>query len=166
MEITKIINPEKLLRYFVDHLNLIYSAKLHIAEKLPIIAGYAAFADLKNALFETHSDIEKQILRMDEIYLLLDTTYSAQNFATTLGLIEDSFKAIAGKSDDTVLRDLSILFYMQNMESIEVSSFKILHMAASVMKNKQISQLLQENFDEAKEDRKLMLLINAKYLVN
>ena len=160
------ISPERLLIYIVDHLNLIYCAKLHIVEKLPLIAAYANFADLKHALLETHSDIEKQIIRMDEIYVLLDSTYSPQNCGMALGLIEDSFKAIDKQSDDTVLCDLSILFYMQNMESIEISSFKMLQMAAVVLKNKQISQLLQENFDEAKGDRKLMLLINAKYLVN
>lgn len=162
----KLINHDRLLSYFADHLNLIYCAKLHIVGKLPEMAEFATFADLKYAILETHEDIVRQIDRMNEIYKILNTSYSAKNCATTLGLIEDSFKAIAEKKDDPVLRDLSILFYMQNLESIEVSSFKILQMTAAVIKNDQISQLITENFDEAKEDRKLLILINAKYLIN
>ncbi len=166
MTIKKIISPEKLLSYFIDHLNLIYCAKLHIVEKLPLMSEYAAFADLRNAILQTHSDIVNQLLRMDEIYVILEAVYSATNCATASGLMEDSFKAIAEQNDDAVLRDLSILFYMQNIESIEVSSFKVLQMAAAVLQNKQVSQLMQENFDEAREDRKLLALINAKYLLN
>lgn len=166
MEIKKIVSPEKLLSYFTDHLNLIYCAKLHLVKQLPLMAEYAAFADLRNAILETCEDISKQILRMDEIYVILEAVYSPKNCATASGLLEDSFKAIAEKGEDPILRDLSILFYMQNIESIEVSSFKVLQMAAAVLQNKQVSQLMQENFDEAKEDRKLLVLINAKYLVN
>lgn len=166
MALNKIISSEKLLSYFIDHLNLIYCAKLHIIEKLPVLAEYATFADLRNAILETASDIQKQILRMDEIYILIDASYSKKRCAGTLGLIEDVFSAISEKNDDTLLRDLSILFYMQHMESIEIASFKVLQMTAAALQNNQISQLLLENFDEAKDDRKLLLLINAKYLVN
>lgn len=166
MDIKKIISQEKLLNYFIDHLDRIYCAKLHLIGQLPLMAEYAAFADLRNAILETCDDIKKQILRMDEIYVILEAGYSSKNCATASGLMEDAFKAIAEKNDDAILRDLSILFYMQNVESIEVSSFKVLQMAAVMLKNKQISQLMQENFDEAREDRKLLLLINAKYLVN
>lgn len=162
----KIISSQKLLNYFIDHLNLIYCAKLHIVEKLPLLAEYATFADLRNAILETCSDVQKQILRMDEIYILIDASYSEKKCAGTLGLIEDVFTAISEKNDDALLRDLSILFYMQHMESIEIASFKVLQMTAVTFQNSQISQLLLENFDEARDDRKLLLLINAKYLVN
>jgi len=64
------------------------------------------------------------------------------------------------------LRDLSILFYMQNIESVEMASFQVLKMVAVKLKNKQLTQLLTENFDEAKEDRALLLLITKKYLTS
>jgi hypothetical protein len=59
------------------------------------------------------------------------------------------------------LRDMSILFYLQNIESMEV-----LRIAAVKLKNKQIKQLLTENVDEAKESRTLLLLISAKYITS
>jgi len=45
-----------------------------------------------------------------------------------------------------------------------MASFQVLQMAAVKLKNKQIKQLLKENYDEAKADRTLLLLIAAKYI--
>lgn len=160
------MGPERLLSYFIAHLNRIYCAKLHIAENLPIIGDHANFKDLKNALREVLDDVKNQLTRMDRIYHLLDKHYSALNCAGILGLIEETYQAINDNSYDRVLQDLSILYYVQHMESIEVAAFKVMQLAAVQLKSKEVSQLLQENFDEAKEDRTLLLLINAKYLMN
>jgi ferritin-like metal-binding protein YciE len=53
---------------------------------------------------------------------------------------------------------------MQNIESVEMASFQVLEMAAVKLKSKQIKQLIRENYDEAKADRTLLLLITAKYI--
>jgi hypothetical protein len=47
---------------------------------------------------------------------------------------------------------------------MEMASFQVLQMAAVKFKNKQIKQLIKENYDEAKADRTLLLLITAKYI--
>jgi len=47
-----------------------------------------------------------------------------------------------------------------------MASFQILEMAAVKINNKQIVQLLQENYKEAKADRTLFLLISTKYISN
>ncbi|WP_281024308.1 DUF892 family protein [Mucilaginibacter celer] len=59
---------------------------------------------------------------------------------------------------------MSILFYLHNIESMEMASFQILRIAAVKLKNSQIKKLTQRNYDEAKADRTLMLLIAAKYI--
>jgi ferritin-like metal-binding protein YciE len=61
---------------------------------------------------------------------------------------------------------MAILFYLQNVESIEIASFQVLQMMAVKMKNAEILQLLKENLDEAKDDRMLLLLITAKYVTS
>ena len=55
---------------------------------------------------------------------------------------------------------------MQNIEGVEAASFQVLQLAAVKMKNARIKQLLRENFDEAKADRALLLLITTKYITN
>ena len=158
------LGPDKLKPFFIDHLNKIYCAKAHLLERLPEIGLQAQFSDLKYAITETLEDVEKQIARMDEIYTLLETRPSIANCKGLAGMVEDAYEAIHEQNTDTELRDLSILFYMQNIESVEMASFQVLEIAAVKLKDKQIIQLLKENLDEAKADKALLLLITAKYV--
>jgi ferritin-like metal-binding protein YciE len=149
--------------FFISHLNRIYAAKSHLATRMPKLADEIKYADLNNAILETVSDVEKQMARMELIFELLDASVSTASCLGITGLVDDAFTAIA-QQHDSALRDMSIIFYMQNIESVEMASFQILQMAAVKLKNKQIKQLLQENYQEAKADRTLMLLIAAKYV--
>jgi len=158
------LGPAKLKQFFIHHLDRIYAAKAHLVAKLPLILDEVHFRDLHLAITETIADVEKQIARMEIIYALLDVKVSNESCHGLIGLVEDAFDAIMRQKKDPALRDLSIIFYMQNIESVEMASFQILQMAAVKIKNKQIKQLLKENYDEAKADRALLLLISANYI--
>ncbi len=160
------LGSEKLKVFFINHLDRIYSAKTHLVKKLPLLGQEAYFSDLQKAIAETVENVEKQIVRMEMIYTLLDEKISDGNILGLTGLIEDAFEAIQRQIGESELRDLSIIFYLQNIESVEMASFQILEMAAVKINNKQIVQLLQENYREAKADRTLFLLISAKYIAN
>jgi ferritin-like metal-binding protein YciE len=157
-------DPDILESFFITHLNRIYCAKLHLAKRLPEIENAANFSDLQNAIVETISEVEKQIARMHEIYELLNAEISIESHKGLTGLIEDAFIAIQQQSKDPILRDMSILFYMQNIESVEMTSFQVLQVAAIKLKNDEIKNLLQENFEAAKTSRSLLMLITAKYI--
>jgi ferritin-like metal-binding protein YciE len=155
---------EKLKIFFLSHLDRIYCAKEHLIKKLPELKTWATFKELNQAIEETIANVEKQIARMELIYTLLDAEASDENCSGLKGLVEDAFSAIEKQSQDMELRDMSILFYLQNIESLEMASFQVLSIAAFKLKNNQIKQLLTENFEEAKESRTLLLLISAKYV--
>lgn len=156
----------RLLKFFTDNLDKIYCAKKHMVDRFPEIANEAHFSDLNLAIMETVDDVKKQIIRMDEIYELLGAQNSIAGCSGLAAMIEEAFTAIGEQKDDTALRDMAILFYLQNMESIEIASFQVLQMMAVKMKNSEILQLLKENLDEAKDDRMLLLLITAKYVAS
>lgn len=160
------LGSKKLKTFFIDHLNRIYSAKLHLIERLPLLYHEAHFSDLQNAIAETVQNVEKQIARMEMIYALLDRDVAPANVLGLTSLIDDAFEAIQLQKGDPELRDLSIVFYLQNIESVEMASFQILQMAAVKIKNHQVEQLLMKNYEEAKADRTLFLLISTKYLTN
>jgi len=157
------LGDKRLLDFFISNLDKIYCAKKHMVARFPEIAGEAHFEDLNQAIMETVDDVKKQIVRMDEIYDRLGAENKAAGCQGLAGMIEEAFTAIADQQDDTALRDMAILFYMQNMESIEVASFQALQILAKKLKNAEITQLLKENLDEARDDRKLLLEITAKY---
>lgn len=160
------LGSEKLKIFFIKHLDRIYAAKLHLVSKLPRLLDEVQFADLKQAISETVDDVEKQIARMEVIYTILDAEVNKGSIHGLTGLIEDAFEAINEQTQEPELRDLSIIFYLQNIESVEMASFQILQMAAVKLNNKHVNQLLKENYDEVKADRTLLLLISSKYITN
>ncbi|GAC1314073.1 MAG: hypothetical protein NVSMB24_38270 [Mucilaginibacter sp.] len=161
-----VLGSEKLKVFFVYHLDKIYAAKAHLVERLPNMAEEVHFSDLRHAIQETVDDVEKQMARMELIYTLLDVSKTKGNSGGLEGLVDDAFKDIQLNRNEAGFRDLSIIFYMQNIESVEMASFQILQMAAVKLKNKQVQQLLKENYTEAKADRTLMLLLASKYVTS
>ncbi|AYL95230.1 DUF892 family protein [Mucilaginibacter celer] len=159
-----VLKPDQLRIFFTDHLSRIFCAKSHLFERLPELADEAHFKDLKQAVLETWEDIGKQIARIEEIFTLLDEAPSLRNCEELIVFIESGFSGIYHKKENLELRDLSILFYLSVIESVELSSFKLLQMAAVKLPDKRIQQLLKENFDESKADRSLFVLIAARYV--
>jgi ferritin-like metal-binding protein YciE len=160
------LGPEKLRKFFITHLNRIYFAKLHLVKRLPEIEGLAHFNDLQQAIAETTEEVKKQIARMREIYAIFNTEVTIETHKGLSGLVEDAFSAVKQQSNDPELRDMSILFYMQNIESVEMTSFQVLQIAAVKLKNETVSQLLKENFEAARADRSLLLMVSAKYITS
>ena len=155
---------EKTKAFFLVHLNRIYCAKNYLVKQLPEVKELADFRDLKFAIEETIDDVRMQLLRMRKVYDLLASKVSIDSCKGIIGLIDDTFSAVKLQHTDLWRRDMSILFYLQNIEGIEMASFQMLHLTAFKLANDDIKQLLKENFDEAKSDRKLLLLITSKYL--
>jgi ferritin-like metal-binding protein YciE len=155
---------ETIVDFFLEYLNKIFCAKAHLAERLPELAEQAEFRDLKNGILETLDDITKQIARIEEIYVLLNAEPSIKNADDLIGFVENGFENILQQRLSPKMRDMSILFYMSIIESMEVASFKVLQIAALEIPDKQIKQLLRENFDESKADRELFMQITSKYV--
>jgi len=158
------VNRDDIEKFFIDHLNKIYAAKTLLRSELPELMDNVHFSDLREAINDTVEDVKEQISRMDEIYQMMAAEVSEAACSGLKGLVEDSFNDIKVHSENPELRDMSILFYLHNIESIEMASFQILEMAAVKLKNDRIKQLIKENYDQARADRTLFLLISAKYI--
>ncbi|MBE9584255.1 DUF892 family protein [Mucilaginibacter sp. JRF] len=160
------LEPEELKVFFTSHLSRVYCVKLHLLDKLPVLADNVYLQDLRLGIGETFDDVQMQIHRMDEIFSLLDTEFSMNHCEGMNSMFEDAFADVHLTAEKSTLCDLAILYYMSNIESMEMASFQLLRMTAIKLNNDHVSQLLTENFDEAKADRSLMLMITAKCLAN
>lgn len=160
------ISSKKILEFFIDHLHKIYCAKSHLVAKLPALTKWAHYLDLKEALGQTLENVKMEISRMDIIYAMLDADYSDCSTKGLIGLVSDAFDAIEKQDYDPEIRDLSILFYLQNIESVEMASFQVLQMTAVKLKNKQIGELLRENYELSKSNRTQLLLVATKYITS
>jgi len=157
------LDKERLKTFFIHHLDKIYAAKSHLLHHLPEILYQVHFSDLEEAIYETINMVERQKVRMREIYRLLGEPISEGASSGLSGLVDDSFTAINANHDDPELRDMSILFYFANIEGLEMASFQVLQLLSVRLKNKQIHDLITANFDDAQRDKTLMLLLVTKY---
>lgn len=150
--------------FFIHHLNKIYTAKTLLVSELPELMANAHFSDLREAMDHTIGEVKQQLARMDNIYEVLPIVHSRIHSQGLKGLIEDSFGEIKAHSSNPELRDMSILFYLHCIESIETASFQILEMASVKIKNSQVKELIKQNYEDARTDKTLYLLISAKYI--
>jgi ferritin-like metal-binding protein YciE len=161
--IKKYIGPDELKKFFISHLNKLYSAIAHLVNRLPELGAMAHLGDLKNAIADTTDRIEKQISFMNDIYNLLNAKISSKNHKGLIGMVEDAFVSIKQQTNP-VQRDMSMLFYLQNIESVEMTSLQALQVVAVKLKNDQIKKLLKQNFDSAKADKALLQMITVRYV--
>lgn len=160
------LDYEKLETFFIEHLHKIYCAKSHLLTRLPQILSYIHFPDLKETMVTSIESLRMELSRMDLIYALIEEGYSDCAIEGLARFIEDAFSAIERQNADRRLRDMSILFYLQIIESVEMASFQMLQMAAVRLANRQIGLLLKENYEQAKSNRTLLLLVASKYITS
>jgi len=161
---TKELNPAELRHFFISHLNRIYCAKSQLVDKLPQLRNRSHFLDLRQAIDETIEDIQLQITRMKAIYVELDGFYQPESCVGLVGVLDEAFQSIGTPDDSPALRDLSVLFYMENIETIEASSFQTMMRVANKLQLPNVLQLLRECFDEANEDTVLYRQITENYV--
>ena len=158
--------PSDLKRYFIHHLSKIYCAKNHLVDNFPEVLRLATFADLKEVINNNIEDLRNQIARMREIYQILNIDYEPGSCRMFQGLIDELFRGANEDVGNPELRDMSIIYYLQNLESLEMASFHALQMAAIKFNNDDINELLKDNFQEAKTERAMLRLLTAKYLTS
>jgi ferritin-like metal-binding protein YciE len=159
----QVLSKQELHRFFISHLHRIYCAKSQLVDKLPELSRRAGFLDLRQAIDETVELVRLQNKRIRRIYIALDETYHQEKCTGLTGLLDEAFQAIGLPGETPSICDLSILFYMQNIESVEMASFKLLIMVAGGLLEPEVSQLLTECYDEAREDKQLFKAITGKY---
>jgi len=158
------LSQEELKIFFVSHLSRVYCAKSQLTDRLPEFVHHAHFLDLKQAIEETIEIVNNQMVRMRQMFIMLDSVYMHEGCTGLIGILDEAFQSISPRSGRPALRDLSILFYMENIESIEMASFKILKLVALKMNDKKVAALVQECYDEAKDDNTLFKQIAARYM--
>jgi ferritin-like metal-binding protein YciE len=161
---SRALSKAECLQFFINHLHRIYCAKSQLADKLPLLGDRAHFLDLQQAIAETVEIVRQQLARIQVIYRKLDRTYLPENCVAVNGVLGEAFQSAGTPGESPALRDLSLLFYMQSIESIEIAAFKAMLMVARKLEEPEVEQLLLECYDEAREDKALFTAITQHYV--
>ncbi|WP_295802004.1 DUF892 family protein [Mucilaginibacter sp.] len=156
------IDDMLLKKTFLEHLNYIYFGKQHLISFFNEVKSISKLNVLKHAIQEGIDDTESQIKQMDEIYTAIGETPSQ---TSTLGIKAMTLEAYIStiKAGKTPLeKDVFILFYLQQIEGIEITYFKVLKNLAQAIGYS--SSFLDQPFDLAVENKILFESIYKEYI--
>jgi len=156
------IDDMLLKKTFLEHLNYIYFGKQHLISFFNEVKSIAKLNVLKHAIQEGIDDTESQIKQMDEIYSAIAETPSQ---TSTLGIKAMTLEAYIAtiKAGKTPLeKDVFILFYLQQIEGIEITYFKVLKNLAKAIGYS--NSFLDQPFDLAVENKILFESIYKEYI--
>jgi ferritin-like metal-binding protein YciE len=150
---------------FNHHLNRIYNGKCFLRNGLDHLISLASFKGLQLAMEEFGNDLKNQIARMEEIYKLINEKPVDLNCNPITNIIKDEF-CLDENQTMSILNDLDIILYVQLLEHVNITSYRMLIMIAKNLKYDDAKQLLIENFDESADNDKLFLLIAKEYITS
>ena len=149
---------------FIHQLNRVHCTKGYLARNLPKLQEIASFNTMKLAIREDLEDVQKQQTRIDGIYNLLQTEPSDEGCEVIKSVIDEAYNLNNNSGKSSIINDMDVILYMQLIENIELTSFRMLKMIAGYMGNPVISQMLTECYDENVDNDRLFTLISEEYL--
>ncbi|ASU32867.1 DUF892 family protein [Mucilaginibacter xinganensis] len=151
-----------LKKIFLEHLNYIYYGKQHLTDFFIEVKGIATLEVLKQAIEEAIEDTKSQIGQMDEIYTAIKEKPSKTNTLGIKALTLEAYLATIKEGKTPMERDVFILFYLQQIEGVEISYFKVLkNLAKAIGYN---NSFLDQPFDIAVENKILFEQIYKEYI--
>ena len=156
-------NADYLKEIFIHQLNRIYHGKCFLDKNIGHLISLASFKALQLAMHEFGYDVKKQIIRMKEVYKLIGEESEDESSNPIKSIISDEF-FIDETHSMPVLNDLDIMLYVQLLEHINITSYRMLIMIANLLKYNDVKQLLTESFDESADNDKLLMLIAKEYI--
>lgn len=146
---------ETLEKLFEDTLRDIYYAEKAILKNLPKMAKKANSSELASAFEEHIEQTEGQVVRLEQIFEMLDKAPRGKRCPAIDGLAEEAGEIMQEAKDDTV-RDAGILAAAQAVEHYEISRYGTLAAWADKLGMAEAAELLRETLQEEKDtDAKL-----------
>lgn len=118
---------------------------------------------LRIAMQEFASDVNTQISRLEDIYQATGNTPGEHMCNPIKALIQDEF-CLDKEQTVSALNDMDIILYVQLIEHVNITSFRMLLAVAKKLRKNDVVQLLTENFDESKENDSLFMAIADEYI--
>jgi ferritin-like metal-binding protein YciE len=156
------IDDKVLKRTFLEHLNYIYYGKHNLIDFLNEVKELASLKVLKMAIQEVTDDTQAQIQQMDEIYTSIGEKSSKTNILGIKALMLEAYMAAIKAGKTPMEKDVFILFYLQQIEGIEITYFKVLKNLATAIGYS--NNFLDQPFDMAVENKLLFEQIYKEYI--
>ena len=140
---------------FIDELRDAYDAEKQLTKALPKLAKASTSSTLRQA-FEAHlEETQGQIMRLEEVFGLLNEKVQGKHCDGIAGIIEEGKSVMEEDFDDTTM-DACLIAAGQRAEHYEMAAYGTLVAWARAMGHDDVADLLEQTLDEEKAaDEKL-----------
>jgi len=151
-----------LKKIFLEHLNYIYYGKRHLINFFIEAQNFATLNVLKLAIQEGIDDTESQIEQIEGIFAAIAESPLQANTLSIKALTLEAYITAIKAGKTPLERDVFILFYLQQIEGVEITYFKVLkNLARAIGYN---NSFLDQPFDLAVENKILFESIYKEYI--
>lgn len=140
-----------LVEFFYESLKDIYWAEKQLTKALPKMQKAATTPELQAAIEEHIAQTKDQVVRLEEIFQLMERKAQAKKCDAMEGLIKEGESIIEETNDGTVTRDVGIIMAAQKVEHYEIATYGGLVQIATVLGEDEIVKLLNQTLEEEKE---------------
>lgn len=151
-----------LKKTFLEHLNYIYYGKKYLLNFFTEVQDIAALQVLKFAIQECIDDTNSQLKQLDQIYLSINEAPFPTNTLALKAMTLEAYMATIKGGKIALERDIYILFYLQQIEGIEITYYKVLKNLAKAIGYS--NHFLDQPFDLAVDNRLLFETIYKEYI--
>lgn len=145
-------NPEPALReLFIDELKDIYWAEKKLVSTLPKIQRAANAEELKAAIGDHLEATREHVLRLEQVFELLDEKAQAKKCEAMEGLLKEGDSIIEDTEAGTATRDVGIILAAQKVEHYEIATYGTLAQLAETLGLDEVRDLLWATLCEEKE---------------
>lgn len=153
---------DHLKKIFLEHLNSIYCGKQHLVNFFDEVVNLATLQELKTAIQECCHDARTQLLQLNMIYSSIGEDQSKINILGMKAMTLEAYIVAIKAGKTPVERDVFIVFYLQLIEGIEITYFKVLKNLAKAIGYSHT--VLDQPFDLAIENRIIFEKIYQEYI--
>jgi ferritin-like metal-binding protein YciE len=151
-----------LKKIFLEHLNYIYHGKQHLINFFIEIKGLATLNVLKLAIQEVSDDTENQLHQLEKIFNSIGEKPSKTNTLGIKAMTLEAYLAAIKAGKTPLERDVFILFYLQQIEGIEITYYKVLKNLAKAIGYS--NSFLDQPFNLAVENNIMFESIYKEYI--
>lgn len=153
---------EHLKKIFLEHLNSIYYGKQHLMNFLVEVKTLATLQYLKAAIQECSDDAEIQMSQLDDIFSSVGESKSKTSVLGIKAMTLEAYLSAIKSGKSPMERDVFIVFYLQLIEGIEITYFKVLKNLAKAIGYS--NMFLNQPFDLAVDNKILFESIYQDYI--
>jgi len=157
------MNLNSLQNLFISELNDMYDAEIRIAAALPEMAASASSQDLCDAFTDHLEETRDQIMRLERVFQMMNTSYDGTVCHGTVGLLREGAEIISTVGDPST-KDAALIAAAQRVEHYEIAVYGTLCAMAKELNLGEIANILSMSLEEeGSADKRLTKLAEGGF---